>query len=228
MPRPFPSPLRAVLFDLDGTLVDTAPDFIHVMHTLCEEQGRAALSDDSIYATVSNGARALVELAFKIGPGDAGFSALLERLLSLYQHKLTQSQACLYPGMSELLATLEQNNILWGIVTNKPERFCIPLLQQLGLSERCGTLVCPDHVNQSKPHPEPIHLACNTLGVEPSSAIYIGDHLRDIQAGQAAQLFSIAVEYGYIAQNDAVTAWGADRIAIDVAQLTKQLGLSAT
>lgn len=224
MPRPFPTPLRAVLFDFDGTLVDTAPDFIHVMQTLCAEYDIAPLSDASIYSTVSNGARALVELAFQTGPDDKHFTARLERLLALYAIKTQESQAHLYPQMSELLLCLEEQKIPWGVVTNKPERFCIPLLQHLGLSQRCSVLICPDHVTQSKPHPEPIHLACKMLGVEPNAAVYIGDHLRDIQAGQAAELYSIGVEYGYIPENQSTATWGADAIALDVAHLQSLLG----
>jgi 2-phosphoglycolate phosphatase len=228
MPRPLPTPIRAVLFDLDGTLVDTAPDFVHAMTTLCHEAGRPALSDQDIHATVSNGARALVELAFQFDVQHSEFAARLERLLNLYGQKIENSDSQLYPGMNELLKALEHNGIPWGIVTNKPERYCLPLLKHLGLGKRCATLVCPDHVQQSKPHPEPILLACKTMSVNPLEAVYIGDHERDIQAGQAAELYSIAVEYGYITADCLISQWGADAIARDTAQLMTQLGLRAT
>lgn len=228
MPRSIPNPIRAVLFDLDGTLVDTAPDFIHTMTTLCRETGVPALRDQDIYATVSNGARALVELAFQFDALHSDFAPQLERLLTLYGQKIENSDSQLYPGMKHLLDALENKGIPWGIVTNKPERYCLPLLKHLSLDKRCAILVCPDHVKQSKPHPEPILLACKTIGVNPLETVYIGDHERDIQAGQAAEVYSIAVEYGYINANMPVLQWGADAIAQDTAQLMSQLGLSAT
>lgn len=228
MPRTIPNPIRAVLFDLDGTLVDTAPDFVHAMTTLCREAGLPALRDQDIYATVSNGARALIQLAFQFDAEHGDFAPQLERLLTLYGQKIEDSDSRLYPGMNQLLEALENKSIPWGIVTNKPERYCLPLLKHLSLDKRCSTLVCPDHVKQSKPHPEPILLACKTIGVNPLEAVYIGDHERDIQAGQAAELYSIAAEYGYINAGMPILQWGADAIAQDTAQLMTQLDLSAT
>ncbi|MDX1490480.1 MAG: HAD-IA family hydrolase [Pseudohongiellaceae bacterium] len=216
---------EAVLFDLDGTLIDTAPDFQLAISALCDEAGIEPPSPSDIHATVSNGARALLELVFAYDQNHPDFPVQLERLLTLYAKQLESSKAVLYPDMEQLLSDLDERSIKWGIVTNKPERFCIPILQQLALDTRCAALVCPDHVIQSKPHPEPILLACSQIGVEPTRAIYIGDHPRDIQAGQAARLPSIAVAYGYVPSSPPISQWGADYIAKDVAHLARLIGL---
>lgn len=215
--------IAAVLFDLDGTLIDTAPDFTAVLHTLCIEQGVAPPADSEILATVSSGARALVELAFELSPDAPGFDTLHQALLNTYAVQLQATRSTLFPDMAELLAMLEHEGIVWGVVTNKPERFCIPLLSKLSLDQRCSVLICPDHVSQTKPHPEPLLLACERLGCLPQQAIYIGDHPRDIQAGSAAQMQTIAAAYGYLPHHPPVGDWGADHIATTVADIRQYL-----
>jgi phosphoglycolate phosphatase len=217
------SPVAAVLFDLDGTLIDTAPDFNAVLHQLCADEGVIPPSDSAILGSGSSGARALVELAFQLRPGATGFDALLQALLNAYAIQLQDTRSTLFPGMNELLNTLEQRGIAWGVVTNKPERFSVPLLQSLSLDQRCAVLICPDHVSQTKPHPEPLLLACERLGCLPSHAIYVGDHPRDIDAGNAADMQTIAAAYGYLPTHPPVADWGADHIVSTVADIQRYL-----
>lgn len=203
----------AVFFDLDGTLVDTAPDFLAVLIRLCESEKIAPPSPAAVHATVSSGARALVSMAFNIDAGHGRFQSILQMLLDEYESQLQQTQARLYPQMDVLLARLEQQCIPWGVVTNKPERFSTTLLDQLGLSTRCAALVCPDHVQQPKPHPEPLLLACKLTGTNAANSIYIGDHPRDIDAGKAAGMTTIAAAFGYLPDAPDINSWSADLIA---------------
>ncbi len=212
MASPLQTSIECVLFDLDGTLIDTAPDFVAVVKQLLAEHGKPPLSRDSIYHTVSDGARALVKLAFGIDEDHAEFVELTQRLLHLYYQQLQVTDATLYPGLDSLLAKLERQQIPWGIVTNKPEKYTILLLDKLNLRSRCGTLVCPDHVSQRKPHPEPILLACRQLGVGTERTVYIGDHRRDIEAAKNADVIAIAAAYGYLARDTKIEQWMADFI----------------
>ena len=201
--------LQAVLFDLDGTLIDTAPDFAAVVNQLLANHGKAQLPYDAIRETVSHGARALVTLAFDLQEGDEGFDALRQELLDLYSQHLSVETA-LFPGIHELLLWLENSNIPWGIVTNKPRQYAEPILADLLISERCSAMVCPDDVTHTKPDPEPMLLACEQIGCEAQHTIYIGDHRRDIDAGKNAKMKTIAVNYGYIEANDPAENWQAD------------------
>ncbi len=215
--------VSAVLFDLDGTLIDTAPDFTAVLHELCADQGVSPPSDSAILATVSSGARALVELAFQLAPGANGFDTLLQTLLNTYAMQLQDTRSALFPDMDEFLTMLENKGIAWGVVTNKPERFSLPLLDKLSLRQRCAVLICPDHVSQTKPHPEPLLLACERLGCAPRRAIYVGDHPRDVEAGNAADMHTIAAAYGYLPAHPPIANWGADYIAETVADIRQYL-----
>lgn len=206
----------AVLFDLDGTLVDTAPDFVAVIDRLCASYGLTPPSRVAIHATVSSGARALTTLATELTPEDAGFSELNQALLEFYAVQIRHTSALLYPGMAQLLRRLEEQQIPWGVVTNKPERFSTPLLQSLQLDKSCKVLICPDHVTHSKPHPEPLLLACARLGKNSRHCIYVGDHPRDIDAGRAADMLTVAAAYGYLPPAPSVDSWGADHIVHSV------------
>lgn len=201
--------LKAVLFDLDGTLLDTAPDFAVVVNQLRQNHGKPALDYNSIRASVSHGARALVTLAFQLQEEDQGFEDLRQELLQLYSNHLAV-ETTLFPGMNELLDWLEQEKLPWGIVTNKPRVYASPILQQLDLSERCRTLICPDDVRFSKPDPESLLLACDRIQCSASDTIYLGDHRRDIEAGQNAGMKTIAANYGYIDHEDPAESWNAD------------------
>ena len=204
--------IECVLFDLDGTLIDTAPDFIKVVNQLLLENNRPALEDNRIRQTVSNGARALVKLAFAIDENHADFKALLQRLLDLYSEQLQDTQSRVYPGLHELLQQFEAQGIRWGIVTNKPEKYAALLLDKLDLKERCHALVCPEHVSHTKPHPEPILLACTQLQANIERTVYIGDHIRDVQAAKNADVIAIAAAYGYLDNDTRAEDWYADFI----------------
>ena len=202
-------PLQAVLFDLDGTLLDTAPDFAVVVNQLRRRYGKPALDYASIRSTVSHGARALVTLAFELHEGDKGFEALRQELLQLYGNHLAVKTTP-FPGINDLLDWLDRENLPWGIVTNKPRLYAEPILHSLALSARCHALVCPDDVARTKPHPEPLLLACEQIACAASHAVYLGDHRRDIEAGQNAGMKTIAVNYGYIEAADPAHSWQAD------------------
>ena len=204
----------AVLFDLDGTLIDTAPDFHWVINALLKEEGKPEVSYAFIRQYVSNGARAMVEAAFNFAEGEAEFSRLHARMLDIYlSHLAVNSQ--LFEGLDTCLAYLEQQQIPWGIVTNKPELYTTPLLDGLGLTKRCSTTICPDHVTHKKPDPEALYLACREINVAPSECIYVGDHIRDIQAGQRAGMTTVAASYGYLDTDEDIQSWQADHIIDD-------------
>ena len=212
----------AVLFDLDGTLIDTAPDFIRCLNQLRQLHNLEPLAAEQIRPSVSNGARAMIRVGFGLEPEHDGYVEKHTAFLDLYEAGVAV-ETTLFEGMDSLLANLEARGIPWGIVTNKPVRFAEPLVQALGLAQRCATLICPDHVSERKPHPEPLFLACQRIGAAPEQAIYVGDHERDIEAGRNAGMRTIAVRYGYIEQPHAVDLWQADIIADTVSDLAKLL-----
>lgn len=212
----------AVLFDLDGTLIDTAPDFIRCLNQLRQQHGLAPLPAEHIRRSVSNGARAMVRVGFGLEPEHPDYLAKHTAFLDLYEIGVAV-ETRLFEGMDPILLGLEQRGIPWGIVTNKPVRFAAPLVQALGLGKRCAAVICPDHVAERKPHPEALFLACDQLGVTPSHAIYVGDHERDIEAGRNAGMKTIAVRYGYIEEPTSVDQWQADIIADTVSDLAKLL-----
>ena len=201
--------LRAVLFDMDGTLLDSAPDFIAICQAMRAERGLPAITDKLVRDQVSGGARAMIAAAFGLSPEDAAFEALRLEFLERYQEHcavLTRP----FDGIDALLADIEAAHLRWGVATNKPVRFAEPIMQRLGLAERCATLVCPDHVSQSKPDPEMLLLACRQLELQPAEILFIGDDARDIEAGRAAGCRTAAVTYGYIHPDDNPRHWGAD------------------
>ena len=205
------SPIEAVLFDLDGTLIDTAPDFVRVVNLLRQENNLPPIAAQRVRAQVSNGARALITLAFDLKEGEDGFAEKLQQLLDLYLNNLAE-ESTLFNGLNELLEVLEQQNIPWGIVTNKPRRYTVPLLEGLNLTERCAVVICPDDVTHKKPHPEPLLMACDAINAAPNKTLYVGDHIRDIASGNSAQNSTIAVSWGYIDEGEDLTLWNADHI----------------
>ncbi|HVL02736.1 MAG TPA: HAD-IA family hydrolase, partial [Dongiaceae bacterium] len=164
-----------------------------------------------IRGQVSNGARALVKLGFNITEESDRFNDRLDMLLKLYEKELAQ-ESRLFPGLNETLKMLEDHDIPWGVVTNKPSRYTIPLLKGLKLDQRCAAAVCPDHVDNKKPHPEPLLTACEWLSVDPRQTIYVGDHIRDIEAGRAAGNSTIAAAWGYLNPDEDISSWEADFI----------------
>lgn len=201
--------LQALLFDLDGTLIDTAPTFAKVLNSLLKKHGKQALAESLIREKVSHGARALITLGFGLHDGDDNFEILRNELLDLYEENIIDGTK-LFPGMAQVLDSLAENNIPWGIVTNKPSRFTFPLLHKLGINKQCAVVICPDDVVNTKPDPEPLNLACFRLNVETKNCIYVGDHERDIAAGKAAGMFTVSALFGYIAEEDDPKSWHAD------------------
>jgi len=203
------TPIEAVLFDLDGTLLDTALDLAKALNLLLTREGKAELPVDEIRKVVSNGGNAMVSLGFKTTFGEPEHTRLYQELLSIYGHDVA-SQTRPFPGIKSLLSHLGKLDLPWGIVTNKPRTYSEPLLKAMNLSPACATLVCPDDVTHKKPHPEPMYLACNTLNCNPAHTIYVGDHQRDIEAGQNAGMLTVAALYGYIDDNEDTSSWQAD------------------
>ncbi|GHD50828.1 phosphoglycolate phosphatase [Marinobacter persicus] len=212
----------AVLFDLDGTLIDTAPDFIRCLNQLRAQHGLPALPAGHIRPSVSNGARAMIRIGFGLEPEHPDYRQKHSAFLDLYEAGVA-IETTLFEGMDAILEALEDRGIPWGIVTNKPARFAVPLIDALGLADRCGALVCPDHVTERKPHPESLFLACRQIQAEPMKSVYVGDHQRDIEAGRNAGMRTIAVRYGYLEQPEAIDLWQADVIADTVSDLAKLL-----
>ncbi|CAN7339838.1 N-acetylmuramic acid 6-phosphate phosphatase MupP [Pseudomonas solani] len=201
--------LRAVLFDMDGTLLDSAPDFIAVTQAMRVDRGLPVLDDKLVRDQVSGGARAMVAAAFDMDPQAEGFETLRQEFLERYQaHCAVLTRP--FDGIDALLQDIEKARLIWGVVTNKPVRYAEPIMQQLGLSERSAILICPDHVKNSKPDPEPLLLACSRLQLDPASVLFVGDDLRDIESGRAAGTRTAAVTYGYIHPDDNPSHWGAD------------------
>ena len=203
--------LRAVLFDMDGTLLDSAPDFIAVCQAMRQARGLAPIDAQLIRDQVSGGARAMVASAFALAPEADGFEDLRQEFLERYQQHcaiLTRP----FAGIEPLLADLEQAKLTWGVATNKPLRYAEPIMQQLGLAQRSAVLVCPEHVSRSKPDPEMLLLACEKLGIAPNATLFVGDDARDIEAGRAAGCKTVAVTWGYIHPDDNPSHWGADAV----------------
>ncbi|MFG0379742.1 N-acetylmuramic acid 6-phosphate phosphatase MupP [Pseudomonas sp. zbq_18] len=201
--------LQAVLFDMDGTLLDTAPDFVAVCQAMRTARDLPPVDEQRIRDVVSGGARAMVCATFDIEIGTAGFEALRLEFLERYrEHCAVLSKP--FDGMPELLAEIEASRLIWGVATNKPVIFAEPIMQQLALAERSAVLVCPDHVPRSKPAPDMLLLACEKIGVAPQDTLFVGDDARDIEAGRAAGCKTAAVTYGYIHPEDNPRHWGAD------------------
>ena len=203
---PLPSP-RAILFDLDGTLADTAPDLAAAANFLRAEQDLPPAPYDTLRPVASAGARGLIGAALGIGPDDARYDALRVRFLDRYQANMAV-ESHLFEQVPALLAQLEQRGLRWGIVTNKAARFTEPLVPQLGLGH-AGCVVSGDTTPHAKPHPAPLLEAAKRLQLPPESCWYVGDDLRDIQAGRAAGMPTLAAAWGYCGHTEPA-AWGAD------------------
>lgn len=202
-------PFSAILFDLDGTLVDTAPDLAFALNTLLAQEGLDMLDYNDIRPVASNGSPGLLFLGFGISPDHKNYPSLQQRFIKLYQDNITRESA-LFDGMEEVLSTLEQAKIPWGVVTNKPAFLTEPLLAQLNLTHRAGCIVSADTTPFSKPHPAPMFYACEIIQQQPEQCLYIGDASRDIEAGKNANMQTIAALYGYITSDDNPDDWQAD------------------
>lgn len=203
------TPYRAVLFDLDGTLVDTAPDLAFALNEMLRRRGKPALARELTRPQASHGTRGLLRVGFEREPGHPDFDGLRQEFLGIYERNLTQS-SLLFPGISEVLVALEAARTPWGVVTNKPSRYTEPLLNQLGLFERAACVVSGDTCPEPKPHPGPLLRACETMDLLPGDCLYVGDAARDIQAARAARMDAVVALYGYIGVDDRPGEWGAN------------------
>ena len=201
--------INTVLFDLDGTLVDTATDLGYALNLQLERHDKPTLSDATIRPFASHGSRGLIGLGFGVTPKDVNFLALRDEYLSLYDQVFTRSPR-LFDGMDDVLKALEKQKLKWGIVTNKPRRFTQPLVASLGLHTRAVCVVSGDDAIKPKPSPETLLLACKEAQVKPNQCIYIGDAARDIEAGRAAGMKTAVALFGYIDKTDKPHEWGAD------------------
>ena len=201
--------IKTVLFDLDGTLVDTAPDMAAALDRLCVEQQLQPLPFERVRPVVSNGSIALVTLAFGEGLDEQRLASLKQRYLEIYEDAL-----CIlskpFDGIVGVLDEIDRRGMNWGVVTNKPGWLTLPLMEKLGLAARAATIVSGDTTVNRKPHPDPMHHACDEAGSEPHQCLYIGDAHRDIEAGRNAGMKTLIATYGYIGEWENIDDWGAD------------------
>ena len=212
----------AVLFDLDGTLVDSAPDLAGAANDLRAVRGLPALPYLALRPMVGTGARGMVGRAFGVEPGDADYDTLRDEFLACYEQRLLQ-ETVVFLTMLPVLARLEAVPLPWGIVTNKALRFAEPLVSGVALRSRAAVLIGGDSTAYSKPHPEPLLEAARRLGVTPSRCVYVGDDHRDIVAGRAAGMATVAAGWGYLGQGEAIEAWGADAVITEPIELLQWL-----
>ncbi len=217
---------KAVLFDLDGTFADTAPDLAAALNQVLTEEGRAPLPYEVIRPVVSHGGIALIKLGFNFDEQHTDFERLKNRFLSIYKANISVLTR-VFDGIDEVLEQLEERHIAWGIVTNKPSWLTDPLLLQMGYSQRAASIVSGDTTRQRKPHPEPLFYACREINCQPSECIYIGDAQRDIEAGNAAGMTTLTALFGYIENGDCPENWGADAMIKKPAEIFEHLSLPA-
>ena len=215
--------IRAVLFDLDGTLADTAPDLAAALNRLLAEHGRRPVPLERARPVTSSGARGMLQVGFGIDPQDPRYDRLKARFLDLYAERICR-ETRLFDGIAELLAALEERGLAWGVVTNKPERFTVPLLEALELRARASCVVGGDTTERAKPHPDPLLHAVQALRVEPARCLYVGDDLRDVQAARAAGMRVLAAAYGYLGDHGDPLAWGADAVVAHPLEVLNHLG----
>lgn len=218
------SQIRAVLFDLDGTLVDSAPDMAAAANWLRAEQGLEALDEYFLSRYVSRGGAGVIGAAFP-DHDEAQRAQLLAKFLARYGNNLSEKSR-LFPGVSRLLDALEAKPWKWGIVTNKASIYAQPLLSALALSGRYSALICGDTLRRKKPAPDGLIEACRQLKVSPGQCVYVGDDQRDIVAARAAGCGAVAAAYGYFPEHDQPRSWGADVIIDRADQLLDVLGLA--
>jgi len=217
------SDIAAVFFDLDGTLIDSAPDLVVAMDRLRAEQGEAQVDVAHIGHVVSQGGRAMLRRGFP-DADQARIELLLPRFLDLYAEAIA-THTRTYPGIDDALAAFEARGIRWGVVTNKPGRLARAVMAALALDARCAALVSGDCLPTRKPDPAPLLHACSLAGVDAARSIYVGDDARDIEAGKRAGMITVAAVWGYLDGADATT-WGADHVAATPADLIPVLGLN--
>lgn len=218
---------HAILFDLDGTLVDTAPELGLALNMQRERHGLRPLPQPMIRPQASHGSQGLLKLGFGLTPQCATFDAMRTEYLDLYQQVFDQSPT-LFPGVAELLQTLQSHDVCWGVVTNKPRRFTLPIMDALGLGLRAACIVSGDDAPRAKPYPDTLLLACEIARFNPATCFYVGDAERDIQAGHAAGMRTVVARYGYLDAHDAPETWGAEALIDAPLELLEKLQLVAS
>jgi 2-phosphoglycolate phosphatase len=219
------SPVRAVLFDLDGTLVDSAPDLAGAGNEMRAARGLGPLPYERFRPLVGTGARGMVGVALGVQPEHETFIALRDEFLARYEARMTTGTG-VFPAVEGILEALEGRGLPWGIVTNKAQRFTTPLVKALGLDRRAATVVSGDTTPHSKPHPAPLLEAARQLNLLPETCLYVGDDLRDVQAGRSAGMRTVAVSWGYLGMGEPIDAWGADHIINVPDELLKLPGMT--
>jgi phosphoglycolate phosphatase len=215
----------AVLFDLDGTLIDSAPDLAGAANDLRREHGLPPLSFESLRPMVGAGARGMVGVAFGAKPGDADFEGLRDAFLARYAQRLLD-ETVVFDAMQPVLRSLDDAGVRWGVVTNKAARFTGPIVDGLRLRPRLAALVCGDTTPHSKPHPAPLLEAARQLGLDAGVCVYVGDDARDVVAGRAAGMATLVAEWGYLGDGADVHEWGADAVLREPTQLLNWLQLA--
>ncbi|MGE4657827.1 MAG: HAD-IA family hydrolase [Gammaproteobacteria bacterium] len=214
--------LKAVLLDLDGTLVDTAPDLVAVLNAVLKENGQTAVPYAIARNAVSDGVLGLLRLGFGPDLQKTDLESLRRRFIDIYIAH-TPIKSILFNGIINILNNLEESKIRWGIVTNKPAKMTLPLLKALGICDRATSIISGDRLPQCKPHPAPLLLAAEEVGVLPFQCVYVGDARRDVTAGQAAGMRTIVAAYGYIPPSEDPNSWGADCVIRRPAELPSVL-----
>lgn len=201
----------AVLFDLDGTLADTAPDLAAALNRVRHARGLDPVPEAQLRPASSHGARGLIGAGMGVAPDDPGYAALRDAFLVQYEAALCVATT-LFADIDETLDAIEARSLKWGIVTNKATRYTVPLLERLGLASRAGAIVCGDTTPFAKPHPAPLLAAAERLGISPQRCVYVGDAERDVAAGIAAGMRTIIARYGYIEAHERPDTWPADGV----------------
>lgn len=215
----------AVLFDLDGTLIDSAPDLAGTANDLRAQHGLPPLPYERLRPMVGSGARGMVGVAFGVKPGDAEFEALRDAFLARYAERMLQ-ETRVFAAIEPVLQVLAEAGLRWGIVTNKAMRFAEPVVQGLSLHQRASVLIAGDSTPHAKPHPAPLLEAARRLDLPASQCIYVGDDLRDVQAGRGAGMATLAAAWGYLGAGESIEDWGADVVLDSPSQLLTWLELA--
>ncbi|MEP6996957.1 MAG: HAD-IA family hydrolase [Betaproteobacteria bacterium] len=219
-------PVRAVLFDLDGTLADTAADLAAALNRVRADRALPALPLATLRPQASHGARGLLAAGFGIGKEHADFAPLRDTFLAYYAEAVCD-QTTLFPGADRVLAEIERRGLRWGIVTNKAARFTLPVIERLALSPRAGAVICGDTTAQSKPHPAPLLAGAAALSAAPEQCVYVGDAERDIIAGRAAGMHTLFAAYGYVGADETPAAWNADGELASLSELLDWLPVAS-
>lgn len=214
--------ISGVLFDLDGTLADTAPDLAYALNQTLLHQGKAELPFEKIRPVVSHGGRALIKLGFGYEPEHENYETVREILLDVYLKNIAKHTK-LFPGMEELLLAIEEKSLPWGVVTNKPGWLTDPLMEAMNLTHRACCIVSGDTCQNNKPHPEPMFYACEQANIDPAFCLYVGDADRDIEAGRAAGMKTVGALFGYILEEEDPMDWQADIYINHPSELIKLL-----